>query len=216
MFAVSDSIPDLVIAWPRTAFLIVHPAARAIHQRLVRLIARFANFVFTMQPTFPGQVANEGTDAAMNHVLDLEMAKSVISDLVLSNRLKTQEFSTLLGLLDSADDRIPSDATSARQAMISLSLPSEFKSIATKARAFLIGRMSNLVSEIEDIKAGGKRKFIEDRYDVVTMGVISPASTKKRCIACGGRTAGAQLDRPSEWESACDAVCPCGGLWRMQ
>ena len=69
-------------SWQTDAFLVLHPFPRLLQQRLIRLTARFANFVMGLKDG-PSLMPGGNTTS-----LDIEVARSVLSDLILSNRVK--------------------------------------------------------------------------------------------------------------------------------
>lgn len=71
----------------------MHPLPRMLQQRLVRLIARFANYMMNLREGVPLTSASVDGTAA---VLDSELAKTVLGDIIVSQRQKTQEWNNML------------------------------------------------------------------------------------------------------------------------
>lgn len=71
----------------------MHPLPRMLQQRLVRLIARFANYMMNLRE---GTLLASGVEDNSAAVLDTELAKTVLGDIIVSQRQKTQEWNNML------------------------------------------------------------------------------------------------------------------------
>jgi len=176
--------------WSRTAFLIMHPLPRTLQQRIIRLIARFATFV--MSPREPQAVyLYSGTEA-----LDIEIARSVLNDLIVSNRSKTQEWGSMLqGLTTALGDN--------------LKLPDSLKSKAKEAANGVREKLLPLLAQQVDaalVKG-------EAELDVVTKAVLPAGAQLRRCTSCSGRSAMVDTEKQGDWELSRRLTCICGGSW---
>lgn len=79
--------------WSSASFLIMHPLPRMLQQRLVRLIARFANYMMNLRD---GTLLVSSSDNGTAAVIEAELAKTVLGDIIVSQRQKTQEWNNML------------------------------------------------------------------------------------------------------------------------
>lgn len=71
----------------------MHPLPRMLQQRLIRLIARFANYMMNLRDGTLLVPVSENATAAVS---DTELAKTVLGDIIVSQRQKTQEWNNML------------------------------------------------------------------------------------------------------------------------
>ena len=194
--------------WSRTAFLIMHPLPRTLQQRIIRLIARFATFV--MSPRDPQAVyLYSGTEA-----LDIEIARSVLNDLIVSNRSKTQEWGSMLqGLTTALGDKWVTSSragpTEPTEALISLKLPDSLKSNEKEAANGVREKLLPLLAQQVDaalVKG-------EAELDIVTKAVLPAGAQLRRCTSCSGRSAMVDTEKQGDWELSRRLTCICGGSW---
>lgn len=186
----------------------MHPLPRTIQQRIIRLIARFAAFVMSPKDVQIGYLYG-GAEA-----LDIEIARHVLSDLIVSNRTKTQEWGNmLLGLSKAMGDKwnTSSSGTSkeATEALITLKLPDTLKNKAREAANGVKEKLLPLL-QLQHETSGMKRSSV---LDVVTRAKLTTGSPVRRCLFCSGRSAIISSARLGDWEPARRQNCMCGGSW---
>lgn len=71
----------------------MHPLPRMLQQRLIRLIARFANYMMNLKE---GAALVSTPADPTTAVLDTELAKTVLGDIIVGQRQKTQEWNNML------------------------------------------------------------------------------------------------------------------------
>lgn len=150
-------LPD----WSTVSFIIVHPLSRGIQQRLVRLIARFANFMMNLRDDAILQSNRMQYDDA---VLDTEVAKNILGDLIVSNRTKTQEWS---GMLHGLATKLGSEWTGENEnacliTIVIANTAANWKDDSPKAREALVTmRLPNDVEKtVREIAIGIREKLL--------------------------------------------------------
>ena len=219
--------------WATSAFLLIHPLPRAIQQRLIRLIARFAGFVMSPReaqiphlhpPSAAGLVVGDlaggiGAEGTARGTLDVEVARSVLGDVIVANRTKTQEWNTLLQHLQSRVREVwsttePADLDRARDALVELRLPDELRAVADETRTMMTEKLRPLV-ERQQPQAGKRKRGEVGMYDAVTQAALSQAggAQLRMCLRCGecSQMTGGGLS--TEWEASKRRSCICGGSW---
>ena len=217
--------------WATSAFLLVHPLPRAIQQRLIRLIARFAGFVMSPREAqiphlYPPSAAaivgdlagGSGAEGTARVTLDVEVARSVLGDMIVANRTKTQEWNTLLQHLQSRTREVwsttePADLDRARDALVELRLPDELRAVADEARTVLMEKLRPLAERQQPQK---RKRDEVGTYDAITRAALSQAGAAqlRMCQRCGEcsqmRSEGLAV---TEWEASKRRSCICGGSW---
>lgn len=189
----------------------MHPLPRTIQQQIIRLMARFTAFV--MSPK----------EAQVNYLfggaaaLDIEIARHVLGDLVFSNRIKTQEWGSMLSGLAKSLGEVWSTSSSGTQAesteaLISLTLPDALQS---KARDTINGVREKLLPLIDKNAPSSPLKGPMD-LDIVTKATLVAGKPTRRCLVCNVRAALPVGAAESEWEIARQQSCICGGRWVAQ
>lgn len=200
---------------------------------MIRLIARFANYVVGIngiQVMEPWSALGSGQEG--------EVARTILSDLILGSDIKTQDWSNLLkdtqdGLNGLWSEEDAAGTAKARDAIIDLRLPEEAKVTAEFIRSTLL----NKVGDPDGLIRAGQQqqgdlykigRHLREAGDVVTKGLLETvqhggitaagradlARLCYICVGCGGRWRGVvNEETASEWELSRIRSCLCGGGW---
>lgn len=194
--------------WSSATFLLIHPLPRLIQQRLIRLVARFANYVMGVKE-LPPQSAFAGTVPGGH---DLEIVRALFSDLIYTHRAKTQEWSALLhGLQAKMEGRLSAEGEGqdpAAQSLATLRLPEDLQDVAKETQDLI--RQKLAVTVVVQSKKRNRD------YDIITKGeVMQRAPNGKRCTGCRGQWRGTHQNEVnvSDWEASKSRSCICGHHW---
>ncbi|KAK9896551.1 hypothetical protein P389DRAFT_81018 [Cystobasidium minutum MCA 4210] len=191
--------------WSSASFLIMHPLPRMLQQRLIRLIARFANYMMNLKE---GAALVSTPADPTTAVLDTELAKTVLGDIIVGQRQKTQEWNNMLqGLANKLGSEWTDNITKGRESLITLTLPPELE---RTAREMAFGMKQKLLPLV--VKA--KKRDRAESLDVIAGTLLKvDAASYRICTLCAGKTQLFLGTKGSEWEYSKKRSCICGGQW---
>lgn len=196
-----------------------------LQQRLIRLIARFANYMMNLRE---GAVLVPTQTDTAKAVLDTELAKTVLGDIIVGHRQKTQEWNNMLqgltnklgtewsGELKPCPLTPPTladctfnvdDITKGREALINLKLPPELERTAREMAFGMKQKLLPLLSKADKVD-------LSPTLDVVGSHPLKAGiASYKTCTLCSGRTQLIVNTQGNEWEYSKRRTCICSGQW---